>query len=118
MLRTARANSNDMSNRNAICESVNVLVVLWRHNETVYLPDGTKVYKPMQRVHSISEVLSGDGDKHHIHDMFITRFKEKEHDARDANGANIVTMEPYLDMINIPFFGLELKDIGYQMPAR
>jgi Flp pilus assembly CpaF family ATPase len=116
MLRSARANMKDESLRMTVGESVRLIVILRRHNETCIEPTTmARLLRPKRRVHSVSEVLGSDGHGYFVHRLFATRFVQVEHEVRGEIVA--VTSEPELAMVGIPFYGIELEDQGFAMPA-
>jgi len=113
LLSAARPTARESSLRMAIGGAVRLVVVMERVNESRLSPGGGRVQIGRRRVKEIAEILGSNGDTIFIHPLFRTRIRQVRY---EHNGFEIHFPERTLEMVGIPFFGLELKDVGSRMP--
>jgi hypothetical protein len=115
MLANARPSAKEESIRMALGESIRLVVVLERVNETILDERGNQVLVTRRRVKEMMECLGSDGHDYFMNPLFRTRMTQKPF--VDPAGNFHTFPFRHLEMVGIPFFGLELEDIGHPMPS-
>lgn len=113
MLSTARPSAKENSLRLSISQCVRLVVIMERVDESYLAENGDRCLRTRRRISEIVECLGSDGEEYFLNPLFKTKIKTKFY---KYGGEEIAFPERYLEMVGIPFFGLELEDRCGKLP--